>query len=355
MKLNTSGNIAARQVKLAGMQGKNGLYLSLDFSSFSGKQSEKSSKVFDEEGSDVTQVTERPRKFLVDKSALKFVSKFYMRAKRLMDTTGIPVWGGWLIPETEFDLLKTRFEFIQGQFDSEASDFVKTYEQLLENQCEAHPEVAKFIRRDAPTSKDVESRFFMSMSPPMAIVIGSMSTEESAKAGDQIDKKLLFEFSELSQDVLRKIGRGDVVGQKAISFLSDMEAKAINFSFLSNTWVGLAACLNEMRHSFPKNGNLDSSSLGLLRLLLTSLSNKDALETLLTSYDELGLDAIVPAEVVSNEPSVLVDCEVAQLLEGLRGTTSPSNDDVVTKQAEKQAVSEALKTELDAAMAAYFL
>lgn len=104
-----------------------------------------------------------------------------------------------------------------------------------------------------------------------------------------------------------------------------------------------------------ENGNLDSSSLGLLRLLLTSLSNKDALETLLTSYDELGLDAIVPAEVVSNEPSVLVDCEVAQLLEGLRGTTSPSNDDVVTKQAEKQAVSEALKTELDAAMAAYFL
>lgn len=99
MKFNTAGNIAARQAKIASLQGQKGLHLSLDFSSFSGKKSEKSSKVFDDQGGDVSEVTEKPRKFLVDKSALKFVSKYYMRAKRLMDTAGIPVWGGWLVPE----------------------------------------------------------------------------------------------------------------------------------------------------------------------------------------------------------------------------------------------------------------
>lgn len=354
MKFNTAGNIAARQAKIASLQGQKGLHLSLDFSSFSGKKSEKSSKVFDDQGGDVSEVTEKPRKFLVDKSALKFVSKYYMRAKRLMDTAGIPVWGGWLVPESEFDTLKIRFEAIQRAFNEEAEAFVKDYEELLDNQCAAHPEAARFIRRDAPTVSDVESRFYMSMSPPMSIVIGSMSDDESAAADTHLDKKLLQEFADLSEDVLNKIGRGDVIGQKAISFLADMEAKAANFSFLSDTWVGLAACLNEMRNSFPKNGQLDSKSLGLLRLLLTSLSNKTALETLLTSYDELGLEAMVEPEIV-NEPMAEIDENVAQLLHALRGSTEDSGEtEVTTAKVTEEVEHSELSAELDAAFAAFF-
>lgn len=91
---------------------------------------------------------------------------------------------------------------------------MKDYEELLDNQCAAHPEAARFIRRDAPTVSDVESRFYMSMSPPMSIVIGSMSDDESAAADTHLDKKLLQEFADLSEDVLNKIGRGDVIGQR---------------------------------------------------------------------------------------------------------------------------------------------
>lgn len=188
----------------------------------------------------------------------------------------------------------------------------------------------------------------------MSIVIGSMSDDESAAADTHLDKKLLQEFADLSEDVLHKIGRGDVIGQKAISFLADMEAKAANFSFLSDTWIGLAACLNEMRNSFPKNGQLDSKSLGLLRLLLTSLSNKTALETLLTSYDELGLEAMVEPEIV-NEPMAEIDEDVAQLLHALRGSTEYGGEtEVTTAKVTEEVEHSELSAELDTAFAAFF-
>lgn len=284
---------------LDNLKGKDGVFVSVEFSSFSGKKSEKTSKVLSAEGADVSEVTDKPRKFLVNTKHLSFVQKYYQRCKRMLDRAGLPVWGGWLIAADEFELVKSRFEMIVESYDRESSAFVSSYEALLVQQCQERPELASFIRKDAPTANDVSSRFFMKMSPPMAIVIGGITNEESLANENLLNTKLILEFQMLSESVLQKIGRGDVVGQKAVSFLQDMEEKAAKFSFLDPIWAGLAGTLNSLRLSLPKSGPLDTKSVVILRMLLTSLANEKSLAAQLGSFQELGLEGAAEQEMDS--------------------------------------------------------
>jgi len=277
--------------------GEAAFYLTLDFSSFSGKKTAKDSEVFSLNGKNVSSVTEKPRKKLVDSKNIKFVQKHYMRAKRVFDDIGVPIWGGWLVPKHSIDELKADFLEIKKSYDIEAHSFVSAYATLLEQQCEQNPEIADFIKNDAPCANDVRSKFYMRLSPMLAISL--RDDDEIEEVGNAISFGLFGQFKKMAEETIKNLQDRDTVRLSTIhKNLLQIRSKANTFAFSDPVWDGTVGFVDAIIKRLPvAGGKLEPSEKALLMLALGMFTDEKRLKIAASEINSLDLETLLMPKV----------------------------------------------------------
>jgi hypothetical protein len=276
--------------------GQAAYYVTLDFSSFSGKKTAKDSQVLSLNGRDVSGVTEKPRKRLVDSKAVSFVQKHYMRAKRVFDDIGVPIWGGWLVPKFHIDELKFEFAKIQKSYDQEAHSFVSSYSTLIEMQCAEHPEIADFIRNDAPDAGTVRSKFFMKLSPLLAISL--RDENEIEEISNAVSGGLFTQFKKLAESTLDDLTTRETVRPSTIiKKLEQIRAKANTFAFTDPIWDGTVGFVDAIIKRIPSDGKLESQEKALLMLALGMFCDETRLKIAANDINKFDLETILMPKV----------------------------------------------------------
>lgn len=279
--------------------GESCYYLTLDFSSFSGKKTAKDSEVFSLNGINVSSVTESPRKKLVDSKNISFVQKHYMRAKRVFDDIGVPIWGGWLVPKHSISELKAEFLTIKQSYDLESQNFVAAYRTLLEQQCAEYPDIADFIRNDAPDSSVVRSKFYMKLSPMLAITL--RDDDEVEEIGSAISFGLFSQFKKLAETTLQSLTKQETVRIATIrKNLEQIKEKANTFAFTDSIWDGTVGLVDAIIKRLPLEGSkLETSEKAMLMLALGMFTDEKRLKIAANDINNLDLESILmPRPVV---------------------------------------------------------
>ncbi|MBB1389493.1 hypothetical protein H5185_08665, partial [Shewanella sp. SG44-6] len=277
--------------------GESCYYLTLDFSSFSGKKTAKDSEVFSLNGINVSSVTESPRKKLVDSKNISFVQKHYMRAKRVFDDIGVPIWGGWLVPKHSIDELKFEFLTIKKSYDIESQNFVAAYRTLLEQQCAEYPDIADFIRNDAPDSNVVRSKFYMRLSPMLAISL--RDDDEIEEIGSAISYGLFAQFKKLAESTLQCLTKQETVRIATIrKNLEQIKEKANTFAFTDSIWDGTVGLVDAIIKRLPLEGSkLETNEKAMLMLALGMFTDEKRLKIAANDINNLDLESILMPKV----------------------------------------------------------
>lgn len=310
----TAAAAAGRKVKL----GEKAVFVTVDFSSFSGQATAKDAKIFTATGEDAAAVTDKPRKRLLDKAALRFVPKHYMRIKRMMGLKGVPIWGGWLFSKDEFDSVKAEFKAICGEFSAEADAFVGSYEALLNEQCAKYPELEAFIRRDAPEPAEVRGRFGIMMSPPLAINLRPQDDDD--ETASSIAGAIFMQFAAQARELLESLQKQAEATQHALRPVRELREKANKFAFVDGVFDGVVGFFDALLGKLPKAGKLNPGDKAILMLALGMMKDEDKLRGAATQIQQMDLESLlmgggVAAPVAAESTSVdAVDEEVEELL-----------------------------------------
>ena len=220
-------------------------------------------------------------KRIIDPKSLRVFHRIWQQADRMLASVGVRFLGGYAIAESELDDVLSRMEELKDWFYQERSQFIKNYDDLVDNWIAQHPEWEAIIAQSVTPSGTVASRIKFNY---QAFRVSAVSPDADADTGlgkeaDGLSGQLFREIASKASSTWEQSyeGRSEVT-QKALRPLRSILKKMRSLEFINPTIAPAAEQVEDALDAMPQNGKISGGDLSKLVALFHLISDSERME-----------------------------------------------------------------------------
>lgn len=258
--------------------------VNVDFSAYSGQVALDKETLKDDI---VTDIVSAGNLDTVPSESLKIFGTLRARARTLCLSRGTSFLGGYAIPLPVWPEIQNGLESIVAEFKKEASNFVFSYESLVQSQAIAWPKNGDLIRAKAHSRDWVETRFSANFSASFLSPAPGMD-EAMGRQIEGLNQSACNEIAADAKAAIRAYKKGSRITRRMRSTLENMIDKLNSLAFINPELKSISDAIQGFIETLniPTEGPLDldedkQSKIALILMTMTQPENLPDLASIL--------------------------------------------------------------------------
>ena len=221
-------------------------------------------------------------KKICDPKALRIFATLKARAVSLLDKRGVRFLGGWAIAEDKVTEIVNSLELIAEEFQKAKDDFIKHYDQAVQNWISENPGWEQIIANSVVNADYVAKRIAFTWQVFKVVnPLGKQQVKIETGLKNEVKNlgnTLFDEVAKAAKEALHKSYTGkSMVTRKALSPLKNIRQKLHDLSFIEPHVAPVASLIQSALEKIPRTGAINGTNLMMLNGLLTLLNDTSAL------------------------------------------------------------------------------
>lgn len=243
------------------------------------------------------------RKALINKERLTPFHTIRQRARRLIESRGVPFLGGYALDTACFKEIKPELDGLVGEFKFEIQKLVGEYDREIESWIRENPEYATSIKRDQLTAQAVEGRFHAGFTVNRVVPIDGeeqcLEEEVDGLYGTLISK-INIEAKAYLKNSLAGVNS---LTQRVRGTINSINEKLRSLAFLDLRIAKLQQLIESELAILPPSGTIAGNDFWRIYALMSILADKNTVEEVVSN--QTPLDVIAAKLSGSPQPKVL--------------------------------------------------
>lgn len=243
------------------------------------------------------------RKALINKERLTPFHTIRQRARRLIESRGVPFLGRYALDTACFKEIKPELDGLVDEFKFEIQKLVGEYDREIESWIRENPEYATSIKRDQLTAQAVEGRFHAGFTVNRVVPIDGeeqcLEEEVDGLYGTLISK-INIEAKAYLKNSLAGVNS---LTQRVRGTINSINEKLRSLAFLDSRISKLQQLIECELAILPPSGTIAGNDFWRIYALMSILADKNMVEKVVSN--QTPLDVIAAKLSGSPQPKVL--------------------------------------------------